>query len=194
MWLCYSHKLDLVYCEPCWLFADREDLKGKMSWTTNHWKNLSKAVKQHEASTVHTKACVVHDCWRKRGTIDKDMKVNLEQEESYWCKVLDRLINVTITLATNNLAFRGHRETIGEANNGNFLQIIELLAKYDGVLKDLLDRPANSVKYLHHDIQNQLIQIVAQKMHIDIIDDIKAAPFFSVIMDTSQDVVKQFSM
>jgi len=31
-WLCYSPKLDSVYCEPCWLFGDRTKLGIEPAW------------------------------------------------------------------------------------------------------------------------------------------------------------------
>ena len=71
-----------------------------------------------------------------------------------------------------------------------FLQFVELLARYDKVLKDLIDRPDKSLKYLSPQIQNQLIDMLAQRINIDIIDEIKSARIFSVIFDTIQDISK----
>lgn len=134
-WLCYSPKLDETYCETCWLFADRSVLLGRPAWKTNNWRNLSTRIHSHETSSVHTAACVVYDQWRLHGTIDAEMEKQMIKEASFWRQVLDRLINVTLTLATNNMAFRGHREIIGQMNSGNFLSLVELMAKYDPVLK-----------------------------------------------------------
>lgn len=53
-------------------------------------------------------------------------------------------MNVTLALASNNLAFRGHREKVGEPIRGNFLALIELLAKYDPILDKLLQQPDGS--------------------------------------------------
>ena len=189
-WLCYSPKLDVAYCEPCWLFADRSLLGNKETWRTNNWQNLSSKIKVHESSHMHTAACMIYDQWRLHGTIDEEMEREIRVETTFWKQVLDRLINVTLTLATSNMPFRGHRETIGKANSGNFLSIIELMAKYDPVLKDLINRPARSYKYLSPAIQNELIDILGQRVKNDILDEIRAAPFFSVIMDTTQDIAK----
>lgn len=70
----------------------------------------------------------------------------------------------TLTLATCNLAFRGHRDILGQQNCGNFLAIIELLASYDPVLEELIKRPEGSVKYLSPIIQNELIYILSQRV------------------------------
>ena len=182
-WLCYSPQLNVAYCEPCWLFAS-------LTWKTNNWQNLSRKIHQHETSTAHTAACVVYDHWRQNRTIDTDMERDILHEASFWRQVLHRVINVTLTLAVNNIPFRGHREKVGEINSGNFLSIIELLAKYDPVLEDLISRPARSIKYLSPLIQNELIELLAKHVQKDIIDGIRSAPFFSVIMDTTQDVAK----
>lgn len=54
-WLCYSMKLNMAYCEPCWLFSDQN--------TNNNWKDgicdwqgLSKKIKDHEISYNHMHA------------------------------------------------------------------------------------------------------------------------------------------
>lgn len=107
------------------------------------------------------------------------------REKSYWCQVLHRIINVTLTLAISNLPFRGHR-----GSNGNFLSIIELLAIYDPVLKHLISKPKNSIKYFSPQIQNEIIGLLSQTVENRIVSAIKDAPFFSIIMDTTQDITK----
>ncbi|XP_075716875.1 zinc finger MYM-type protein 1-like [Rhinoderma darwinii] len=93
-------------------------------------------------------------------------------------------------MAMANLAFRGHREKLGEVNNGNFLTIIELLAEYDPILKDHLQRPQGTVKYLSPQIQNELISLLASKVEEEIISEIQKSQFYSIIMDTTQDIGK----
>jgi hypothetical protein len=101
------------------------------------------------------------------------------------------LIKITLTLATNAQAFRGHREKIGEAYNGNFLSQVELLAEFDPVMKELLHRPSGKIHYLSPQIQNELIELLANNLETELLQDIKSAPFFSIIMDTTQDISKR---
>ncbi|CAK6977314.1 hypothetical protein F7725_021412 [Scomber scombrus] len=119
------------------------------------------------------------------------MERDARNAANYSRQVLERIINVTITLATCNLSFRGHREIIGQSNSGNFLSIIQLLARYDQVLKELLERPQGSVKYLSPAIQNEIIYIIAKRVQCDIQEEINSAQFFPVIMDTTQDISKR---
>jgi hypothetical protein len=55
--------------------------------------------------------------------------------------------NVTITLACNITAFRGHREHNNnkELNKDNFLAVLVLLAKYDPALQKLLEKPKRNI-------------------------------------------------
>jgi hypothetical protein len=49
----------------------------------------------------------------------------------------ERLISITQFLASHNLAFIGHKETLyfdSPQNSGNFIDLVQLLSKYDPVL------------------------------------------------------------
>ena len=93
----------------------------------------------------------------------------------YWTQIIERIVNVTLTLATQNLAFRGHREESKGGNCGKFLAIIDLLSKYDPLLENLLQKPGG----------NNSIVVVT-----NIIVKIQSSPFFSIITDTTQDISK----
>ena len=73
---------------------------------------------------------------------------SLLEKTNFWQNILERLVNVTLTLAKYNLPFRGSSEELSKDNKGNFLSIIQLLAKYDTVLDKFLQLPKNSPKYL----------------------------------------------
>lgn len=129
-WLCYSPKMDRVYCEPCWLFSDRRCPSHQLSWTVgiNDWQGLSGKIKKHESLRAHLVACVVFDTWKNDLTVDAQLDSEYKRQVHFWTQVLTRVTDITLTLASCNLAFRGHREQVGELNNGNFLSVIELLA------------------------------------------------------------------
>ncbi len=82
-------------------------------------------------------------------------KLNSEYKSQidFLSQVLTRITDVTLTLASCNLAFRGHNKKLYEPNNGNFLSVIELLARYNPVLRELLDKKSH-INYLSPEIQN----------------------------------------
>ena len=80
-------------------------------------------------------------------------------------------------LAMCNLPFRGSTEELSNENKGNFLSIIQLIAKYDSVLDKLLQLPKGSPKYLSPSIQNELISLLAGQVLQEIKVELQSAPF-----------------
>ncbi|XP_030749950.1 uncharacterized protein LOC115877776 [Sitophilus oryzae] len=163
-WLCCSPTLNVAYCEPCWVFGDRT--QGSLNWVNgfNDWGHISRSMTKHESSNNHLSACLIYNKWKSDQVLDTDLDKTLKFKTKYWIKVLERVINVILTLAKNNVSFRGDNESLydGDHNRGNFLNIIELLSIYDPVLKELLSKDKKCVKYLSPTIQNEIINLFSQ--------------------------------
>ena len=69
--------------------------------------------------------------------------------------------------------------------------MIQLFAKYDIVLDKLLELPKGYSKYLSPLIQNELISVPAEEVLRNIKSELQSAPFFAVILDTTQDATKR---
>uniref|UniRef100_A0A7N0TZT5 DUF4371 domain-containing protein n=1 Tax=Kalanchoe fedtschenkoi TaxID=63787 RepID=A0A7N0TZT5_KALFE len=80
-------------------------------------------------------------------------------------------------LAKHSLAFRGIKERLYENNNGNFLGLGEMLAKFDPIIQE----------HLGHKIQNELIFLLASSIRSEIVKKITQAKYFSVILDCAAD-------
>lgn len=93
-------------------FGDRKSVCQNLSWTVgiNDWQGLSQKIKEHELTTSHLFACGIYNTWKRNLTVVAQMSSAYAQEVSYWTEVLTRIVNVTLTLASCNTAFRGHRE------------------------------------------------------------------------------------
>ena len=94
-------------------------------------------------------------------------------------------------LSMCNLPFRESTEELSNKNKSNFLSIIQLIAKFDSVLDKLLQLPKGSPKYLSPSIQNELISLLAGQVLQDIEIELQSAPFFAIILDTTQNVSKK---
>ncbi|XP_026481919.1 zinc finger MYM-type protein 1-like [Ctenocephalides felis] len=154
------------------------------------WKHIAEAIQRHEISKIHLHSCIAYQQWLLHGKLDEGHESAIKKEKSFWRQVLSRLLDVTLTLSTCNLAFRVHRENVDSSSKGNFLSIIELLAKYDPILHELVSKPKGQVKYLSPIIQNELIYVLTLKLQDAAINEINAAPFYSIIFDTTQDISK----
>ena len=115
----------------------------------------------------------------------------LYSETKRWNLLFQRLVAIVQFLAERNLAFRWSIERIGEPSNGNFLGLVELLAKFDPVMGEHLQCVTNAEihdHYLGKRIQNELITVVADAVVNAILRDIKNAMYLSVILDCTPDI------
>ena len=113
--------------------------------------------------------------------------------ENFWYQVLQRLVDIIFTLASENLAFRGRREVREEVDVlgcDNFLALVQLVGRYDTVMKDVLAKRKGSVHYLSPTIQNELISLLGNGLRQHLMQEIQSAPFFTVIGDSTKDIAK----
>lgn len=188
-WLCYSPTLNGVYCEPCWLFSECAESHSWRNGKICDWQGLSKKIKKHESSAAHLQACFIYASWKKNKTIVDQ----ISNEREKWRDIFVRIVDVVRTLAMCSLPFRGHREDIsktGQPQSGNFLNIINLLSRYDSLLKAHITSEKSRSKYLHHDFQNQMISLLADSVVQSLLSKINSCPFYSIIVDTTQDLSK----
>jgi len=189
-WLCYSPELHKCYCQPCWLFGDNNIKHQEWIRGFNDWAHTSRGIERHEKSIPHKMACMAFYSFQNHNTVNENQEKQIRDEANYWKLVLDRIIATTLTLATEDIPFRGHRENNETESKGKFLAIIELLGKYDPVLTELLQRPKGTIKYLSPAIQNEIITALGDKVKYDILLEIRKAPFFSYTSDSTQDISK----
>ena len=149
-------------------------------------------IKKHEKSQSHIAASCVYGRWKKGKTIDVEAEKRTKLDVSFWTKVLQRLLSIILTLASLNLALRGHRETAyeGVCEGGNFLGIVALMAQYDPILKEVISLPKNATKYLSKNIQEELIALIGKAVKQSLVSKINKSPFWSIILDTTSDLTR----
>ena len=105
-------------------------------------------------------------------------------------KVISTLCNITTFLARQNLAFRGHDESEDSDNKGNYLELIQLISVFDRNLALHLKENEKYCRYTSPAIQNEIIGTLAQITRDDIINEIKEAGIFSMMLDETSDMSK----
>ena len=123
-----------------------------------------------------------------------------QQVSSYCAEVqsnrehLAIIIDVIIFLSKQGLAFRGHNEDLSNKNQGNFLEHLHFIGKY--VPKFQAWQKVNSFKYTSPDVQNEIINIIANMIRKKIVETItKNGLFWSLIADETTDLtrIEQFT-
>lgn len=192
-WLIYSEAKDKVYCFCCRLFSVHYCHLNQDGF--NDWKNLSGNLKQHELSTGHLdnikKWYELKRNLDSFTTIDHVNQKKINAEKEHWRNVLKRIIAIILYLAENNDAFRGKNSVIYKENNGKFLALIEMVAKFDTVMQEHVRRIQSREihdHYLGPQIQNELIEIIAKNIRQEIIHRIKKNKYFAVLLDCTPDL------
>nr|XP_047129436.1 zinc finger MYM-type protein 1-like [Hydra vulgaris]XP_047129437.1 zinc finger MYM-type protein 1-like [Hydra vulgaris] len=123
-------------------------------------------------------------------SITKDTKI-IQSETQHWRQVLARIITLIRTLAGQNLALRGTCEKLFEPNNGNFLKFIEFLGNYDPIMSKHIQQITTSkihTTYLGKTIQNEIVELLANKIKNDILAKLERAKYYSLILDCTPDI------
>lgn len=115
---------------------------------------------------------------------------NLIRKNRHYVKVI---IKVILFCAVQEIFLRGHRE-VESLNKGNFLKLLELLSDTDEILKAQLRTLPRNATYTSHAIQNEILHILASKVHSIICTQVKKAQYFSISADERRDVSKQEQM
>ncbi|GBN21976.1 hypothetical protein AVEN_9300-1 [Araneus ventricosus] len=184
-WLVYSPHKNSAFCLCCLLFS-KTDNRSKLEQQSgfSNWKTPER-ISVHQNSKKH-RECFTQ--WKEmeknlnqnKNIIDAELKLQIERENLKWRDILTRILHCIKYLATQNLALRGHRESLqlgNEANEGNFLNLIKLLSIFDPVLKEHLFYVENHpgyASYLSPRVHNEFIHLMASAVHNNLLKRIVA--------------------
>uniref|UniRef100_H2ZXC9 DUF4371 domain-containing protein n=1 Tax=Latimeria chalumnae TaxID=7897 RepID=H2ZXC9_LATCH len=205
-WLIYPPRLHHLLCFACWFFADKNkhysDTWADPKCGFSNLKKRVEKIEKHENSKIHRNS-------EKELLLTKHLKhLSFVSRQNCCCRtpknrqILKKLIDSALFLAKQGLAFRGHREyscdCTGETsqNEGNYLELLKLLAKYDALLAQHIETSKRNEIYSSHHIQNDFIHALATEVLSAIKHKVQEAKFFSVIVDSTIGIghVNQFSL
>ncbi|XP_063913276.1 uncharacterized protein LOC135129937 [Zophobas morio] len=126
-------------------------------------------------------------------SLDNQLRISHEQHNQEVRKnreILKRLIDVVCFLGEHELAFRDHIESESSSNKGNYVDLLNLLAKYDEPLKFHLDN-SKVFKGTSNLIQNDLIASRGEVALKRIKTEIKDASFVAIMVDETTDIANE---
>ena len=196
-WLEYSISKDRVFCFACRHFQRPGNHGEKAAFTHNgyqNWKKATSSFKTHNVSVEHKYAMAVWNEW----TIQKesgsticnalsDGHAKIVNENREYMRAVVESLRFT---AYQGLSQRGDTENDTAVNQGNFLELLQMIGKFDKtVAQKISDNPRNA-KYTHHDIQNEILDIMANMIRDQISSEVQDAEMFALMVDESKDLSK----
>lgn len=70
------------------------------------------------------------------------------------------------------------------------MRSVQLLADYDPIMNELLNNEQKKIKYFTWKVQNELIDLLDISTRNSLCEEIRSSQGFSIIMDSTQDIVK----
>ncbi|XP_076348002.1 zinc finger MYM-type protein 1-like [Tachypleus tridentatus] len=124
---------------------------------------------------------------RIQHALDASHAKTVEESQHYIRAMIDALLYT----ACQNKAQRGHREGSQSDNRGNFLELLDMISRYDEIVKNKLSGPDNA-KYMHHDIKSELLDIIAGMIRKNISKEVMETEHFALIVDETKDAAAEF--
>jgi hypothetical protein len=205
-WLEYSPTTDAVYCFPCFLFY-RKPLgrKGSDKFTVEgfrKWKKVNSgkdcAFLTHmgkDSKSAHNYALKCYDNLKNK-SCHMEQLVERQTEEDIKRNRLRLKVTIDVLrwLTFQACAFRGHDESVDSKNQGNFLEMVKLLAAYDDEIGAVvLGNAPQNARYTSPMIQKEILHIIASNVQSEIRKEIGAAKF-CLLVDESRDESKREQM
>ncbi|KAL4123372.1 hypothetical protein QTP88_015568 [Uroleucon formosanum] len=202
-WISYSPSQDKVYCIVCKQFG-KEDAKSYQlaRFGSDDWSHISFKLKSHESNSAHLeseirRAMFVSNQRVVSTTFETSNRIVMEKRE-----IVKVIFETLIYLARQNIAFRGHDESWTSNNQGNFIELIKFISKYNPTLSTHLTKIQNSKKkknrltFLSNLSQNNMLHVLGEMVRENILFRIKKSGVFSFIIDTTTDVsnIEQLSL
>lgn len=199
-WLEYSAQLDAAFCYPCRMFSTVTNEKS--AFVTAGYTNWKKALdkesgfRKHDNSVAH-KTCqtswVSYTEMKSRGP-GESVATHLSNAHSKQVQenrmYVERVADILRFTAVQGIAQRGHDESDTSDNKGNYLELMNLLGKYDEIVKKKLkDGPANA-RYVHHSIQDEILGILSRLTLAAIQEEMKGSQCFALMVDETKDISK----
>ncbi|KAI5637529.1 zinc finger MYM-type protein 1-like [Phthorimaea operculella] len=191
-WLTGCVHANSLFCFPCLLFSTSSSVWNDTGYVDLN--NFPNAAKKHEQTEKHLESCIKFYTFGKNRietSLNHQLKLDIEKHNGKVDRnrnIFQRLVDIVCFLGKQELAFRGHDESSTSLNRGNYLELVNLLAKYDGVLETHLENATSSFTGLSNRTQNDLISSVASVMNDTIKREIKATDFVAVMVDETPDV------
>ena len=184
----YSRERNAAYCYPCRLFTT-EPGKYWETFTFSDWKHAmgkDGIIPCHDHCKTHMQAWQEYMKNKESGTsvankLDAARSKLITKNRHY----LKTILEVLLACSQQEIALRGHDESMKSLNRGDFLEILKLIASHDEVVNERLMWTQECTLPI---IQNELLHIMGEMIQSIICCKIREAGLFSILVDETKDI------
>lgn len=189
-WLAGRDKRNKLFCYTCVIFG------GEKEWSVDGVSSIRNFLRRSEKHAISLKHLTNQEKFHLLGKVRIEHAVSesrrladIKHNEQVGVnrRLLARMIHVVCFLGKQELAFRGHRENNESLNKGNYLELLELLAQEEQLLRDHF-LSSSMFKGTSKTIQNELIECVTSVLNSNIFKEIQTVNYVSIQADETTDV------
>ena len=188
-WLHWDEASERAFCFTCVSAFKEKKLKCGTADTAfitrgyQNWKDATIAFRNHESSACHKQAVTVMiTIPATHSDVGECLSSMLALEKQVNRECFMKLISSIRFLARQGLALRG--DGAGELDS-NFIQLLQLRAQDEDDSKLAGWMKRKSSKYTSHDIQNEILQVMALRVLRQIASNVQATHFTIMIDETT---------
>lgn len=166
------------------LNINSHEIKSKETWVQtgfSYWKHAADRLRKHTTSSLHLK-CTDALKNHKEVNVVQQLSTATHKQMMDHRTALKKIFSTLKILGRQGLAIRG----AANDEDSNFMAILRERAEDVSELESWLGR--KNEKWVHHTIQNEILEIMANKILTDNIEEIRKAEFYSILLDETADV------
>jgi hypothetical protein len=213
-WLTFSSLKKQLFCSVCLAYSKSTESNAFITGLDD-WRHIYQRIEEHENSKMHANLAEAH-VMRIQGSdivmrLFNNAQTLRNEQVMRRRKVLHRVIDTIVLIGKRGLSYKSHyaesayRLADDSLDHGNFLELLQLLAKYDDTLRLHLDQVISASKERHDNVGvsqgrrslitmisktmvNYVVTSIRQLIQRQIADDVKDCGIYSVQLDTTQDI------
>ncbi|XP_025408068.1 uncharacterized protein LOC112681918 [Sipha flava] len=165
-------------------------------WTLNGISSIKNFIRKSEKHSISKKYLINQEKFHLLGKVRIEHVISegrrltvIKHNEQFSInkRLIERMIHVVCFLRKQELAFRGHQEQDESLNKGNYLELLDLLAQEEHLLKDHF-LSSSIFKSTSKIIQNDLIESVTTILNSKIFKEVQTANYISIQANETTDV------
>nr|XP_017224997.1 PREDICTED: zinc finger MYM-type protein 1-like [Daucus carota subsp. sativus] len=192
LWLGYSVEKEAAFCLYCYLFksdnkqgGDAFVKEGFDAWNKKERLDLHVGGPNSGHNQAQRKC---EDLMKQNQYIDVTLNRHSEQIKNEYRIRLGASVDCLRFLLRQGIALRGHDESNGSINQGNFLEILKFLAAHNKEINGVVGKNApGNLKISSPDIQHDIVNASAVETLNYIIHDL-GDDLFAILIDESCDI------